>query len=216
MISEAEYLADIPNLHTWDGGETWNSGGFFEPDLSALIRLVRDCGPGAEVVETGAGNSTVSFLLAGAGRVQAICPDQDLFDRIAAYCDAQGIDRSGLTPIVGWSEDVLPKLADRMEAEGRRADLVLIDGGHGWPTVFVDFCYMFRILRPGGYLVIDDIQIHGIKELARMLVEDPRVERVETLRKTLIFRKTADVRYLPDWYDQPYIFRRTDAHDTAL
>ena len=50
--------------------------------------------------------------------------------------------------------------------------MALIDGGHGWPTVFVDFCYMNAMLFRNGILIIDDVQLHSIKELGKLLIAD--------------------------------------------
>ena len=47
-----EYLKNIPHLHTWDGGVTWNSGGFEDYHLRAFKKYVAS---GARrVIETGA------------------------------------------------------------------------------------------------------------------------------------------------------------------
>jgi predicted O-methyltransferase YrrM len=170
---------------------------------------------GANIIETGAGNSTIAFLAAGAGTVTSIAPDADLFARIREYCVQNSINVEALREQVAISEESLPQLLTRMEGDGERADVALIDGGHGWPTVFVDFCYLFRSLRKGGVLIVDDIHIYSIKELARFLSEDPNVRLTEVLPKTLIFEKIVDRRYLPDFGGQPYIRRKMEAEKQA-
>jgi hypothetical protein len=88
--------------------------------------------------------------------------------------------------------------------------VALIDGGHGWPTVFVDFCYLNVMLRPSGVLVLDDLQLHSVAELARMLTLQPGWElAMEVGDKTVAFRKTQDADYLPDHAGQPYIRLRS-------
>jgi hypothetical protein len=211
-----DFLSDIPALHSWDGGQTWNSGGFSRRELEVLVRIVaQKAGPAPNVLETGAGNSTIAFLAAGAHSLTSIAPDAALFERIRGYCDGHGIDTARLDQRVAFSEDVLPNVVAELEASGVRADLALIDGGHGWPTVFVDFCYLFRALRKGGFLVVDDIHIYSVKELARFLVEDPNVRVVEQLPKTLVFEKLSDRRYLPDFGGQPYVRRKMEADRDA-
>jgi len=39
---------------------------------------------------------------------------------------------------------------------GVRADLVYLDAGHQEAEVFLDLCYYFNLLRPGGALLGDD------------------------------------------------------------
>lgn len=206
-----EFLSDPPLLHSWDGGVTWNTGGFSRRELEVLIDLVKnEVGPGARVLETGAGCSTIAFLIAGAASVTSIAPDQELFERIFSYCRRKSIIYSSLLIKVAISEDCLPELAVQLEELGLLNDVVLIDGGHGWPTVFVDFCYGFRSLRKGGFLVVDDIQLYSVKELARFLSSDLNFKLVKTLPKTLIFQKISERRYLPDFGGQPYIKRKTE------
>jgi hypothetical protein len=35
-------------------------------------------------------------------------------------------------------------------------DLVFIDGGHVWPTPYCDIINLFMLLKPGGFIVVDD------------------------------------------------------------
>lgn len=204
------FLSDIPKLHSWDGGTTWNTGGFTRRELAAIIDVVaRDIGPGAVVAETGAGNSTVAMVLAHASRVISVAPDKPLFERIVAACRMFGSEPTALEAHVAVSEDVLPQIAQSLEAAGRQLDFALIDGGHGWPTAFVDFCYLNRLLRKDGFLMIDDFQVYAIKEMARFLMEDPNFSLINRFRKTLLFRKKTTIRYLPDFGGQPYIRRRS-------
>jgi hypothetical protein len=204
-----EFLTNIPLLHSWDRGVTWNAGGFSRRELEVLVNLVeKGFNKAPLVLETGAGNSTIAFLAAGARALVSIAPEVELFDRIRSYCSAQGIDTHPLEQHIAFSEDVLPSIATRLDGEGAKADIALIDGGHGWPTVFVDFCYLFRSLNRGGYLIVDDIHIYSIKELARFLMEDPNLQAIEILPKTIVFKKLTDRRYLPDFGGQPYVRRR--------
>lgn len=214
------FFADPPLLHYWPNQKQWNTGGFSGPSLRELHALVlREAGERPRICETGAGNTTIAMLLAQPAELVSIAPRQDLFDRILAYCDSRGISTTSLTPCIERSEVALPPLAAREIAADTWFDVGIIDGGHGWPTVFVDFCYLHAILRPRGLLLVDDIQLHSVGELARFLQEDPGVELVQTLEggKALVFRKLRDQRFLPDFGGQPYIQRmsRRDAPPRA-
>lgn len=202
------YLTAIPDLHTWDGGKTWNSGGFQAFHLSAFHRLVGRSASEPVVLETGAGNSTLAFAYAKPARLISIAPNDDLFERIRGFAQGAALDLSMLEVHVDRSEYVLPRLAD----SGLQIDLALIDGGHGWPTVFVDFCYVNSMLRENGLLIIDDVQLHSIKELARLLSKQPHFELVENLGKSMVFAKRTNWPFLPDWQDEPYIVEQSQAY----
>jgi len=88
---------------------------------------------------------------------------------------------------------------------------VLLDGGHGWPTVFVDFCYLNRMLKKDGLLILDDLQLHSVAELGRLVLLQPGwVIDTEISSKTIAFRKTNDREYLPDFGGQPYLSLRSE------
>src|SRR5271155_5856686 len=104
------YLADIPRLHTWDGGKTWRRGGFGPKLLQAFHELVLSCGAeNAVVLETGAGNSTLAFLYANPRLLISIAPDGPLFERIRRFCAEHEIDPSALDSRVERSEWALPE-----------------------------------------------------------------------------------------------------------
>ena len=206
LISLDRYLSDLPLLHTWDNGATWSTGGFNREIFEAIHPFVTE---GARILETGAGNSTIFFLLHKPSRLVSIAPETDLFNRIRSYCDQNSIDRSCAEVVVGRSEWILPRLANQ------QFDFVLLDGCHNWPVVFVDFCYGMAMLRKGGLLMLDDLQLHSVKELARMLNEQPEFSLILQHTKAALFRKNADVRELPEWINQPYIVRKSGEYNSS-
>jgi precorrin-6B methylase 2 len=204
------FVTALPALHSWDGGQSWNTGGFGEEHLRPLYSFLKPRLPKqATILETGAGCSTITFLFLQPGQIISIAPEASLFARIRSYCAANGIDAAALNDVTGFSEWVLPGLAKDPSAPPT-LDFALIDGGHGWPTVFVDFFYVNHMLRRGGYLMVDDLQLHSVKELARLLARQPGFEPVLDLGKSLVLRKVTEERQLPDWSGQPYIRERTD------
>jgi len=60
----------------------------------------------------------------------------------------------------------LPQLAANSRRFDPFLDFALIDGCHGWPTCLVDLEYANTMLKAGGYLLIDDTQLHSVKEMA--------------------------------------------------
>jgi hypothetical protein len=201
------YLKDIPKLHTWDEGTTWNSGGFEDYHLRAFYKYVT---AGARrVIETGAGNSSLAFLFGQPDCLTTIAPERELFDRIDTFARENSLTTSAWEQLIDRSEWALPVLAQN----GREYDLALIDGGHGWPTVFVDFCYINVMLARDGILIIDDVQLHSIKELGKLLKADTaRFKFLESLGKSKVFQKKTNEKFLPEWTEQPYIRQKSDSY----
>lgn len=200
-----EYLSDLPLLHHW-GGE-WRTGGFRAPQLRAISDVIRDAFPHPRILETGAGNTTLTFLHLEPERVVSIAPDEGLRDRIQAYCSEHGIPVDRLDFRVARSETELPLLA----ASDDRFDVAFIDGSHGWPSVFVDFCYMHAVVPQGGLLFIDDVQLYSVAELCRLLEQQPGYELVNDLGKVQVWQKQIKARFLPDHAQEPYIVERSTA-----
>jgi FkbM family methyltransferase len=196
-----QVLADAPPLHSGDGLAP-GAGAMAADVLRGLYRAAAGFGQ-ATILETGAGHSTLALLLAKPQRLISIALDPRLFDRIQLYCDTRGIERSALDGVVERSELALPRLVDM---ETPKLDLALIDGGHGWPTVFVDFCYVNALLKQGGILVLHALQLYSVQELARFLLRDKqRWTVVAKFPNAVFLRKETDEEFLPDYADQPYL-----------
>ena len=194
-----DLLNDPPKLHIWGG--TPQVGGMNKQIGNRIIELMGDLESPA-VMETGAGVSTMLFLLLGARPMTTIAPDTALRDRLMIAAKERSVDTTPLRFIAEHSEDALPRLA----AAGEQIDLALIDGRHGWPTVFVDFCYLHMMLRAGGIMLVDDIQLHSCGQLFLFLrAQHDEYELRAIDDKQATFRKLTDGRYLPDWRQAPFI-----------
>lgn len=76
MIDFEAYLTEAPiPIHSWDGGKTWNGGGFLAEELRKLHQILISYGPNAVALETGAGNSTIAMLYANPAKLVSIAPD---------------------------------------------------------------------------------------------------------------------------------------------
>jgi hypothetical protein len=196
-----QVLGNPPLLHyTLDGQlTTWSL------QDEVLYFLDQQVHPSSKTLETGCGLSTVVCCLKGAEHT-CIAPFQKEIDRIKAYCAEQNISTEKTTFIVDWSEDVLPHL------DVHDLDLVLIDGGHGFPTPFVDWYYASRRLKVGGTLVIDDVQLWTCNALKNFVLAEPaswKFER-EFSAKTAVFTKLNEGNYHKDWDEQAYVVRHSD------
>ena len=207
-----EFLQNIPLIHSWDG-VYWHTGGFYREHLEKLYSFLCDQLPeGSVVLETGAGNSTITMMFLRPARLISIAPDPTIFERIHSFCQENDISNSMLEKYIDGSEWVLPRLAAENRAHAPILDFALIDGCHGWPTAFVDLEYINSMLRQGGFLMIDDVNLHAEKEMVRLLSEHPAFALALDLGKSLVFRKQTTARHLGEWTDQPYVVRRTNEY----
>ena len=206
-----EFIRDIPQLHCWGG--VWNAGGFEREDLKTLYDFLRDrLTTHPVLLETGAGNSTITMLFLQPARLLSIAPEPPLFERIREFCQKNEISDIALEAHIDGSQWVLPRLAADNRASDPILDFALIDGCHGWPTSFVDLEYTNSMLKQGGHLMIDDVQLHAEKEIARFLSEHPAFTMALEFGKSVVFRKLTGERHLGDWFNQPYIVRRTNEY----
>ena len=197
----AVLIADGPKLHDW--GHGLQSGGITGEILTTISAyLLDEFGEGNfRSIETGAGLSTLLFAAARPLQHIAINPDVGLHGRISAEAQKRQISLEETDYQLAFSEDVLPDLA-----KTTKIDIALIDGGHGWPSVFVDFCYMNMMLRKGGIMIVDDILLFPCTQLYLLLKHQPGWTLERTVySKTTFFRKETNEVRLPDFGGQPYL-----------
>lgn len=193
-----------PKFHHW-GGED-RIGGFGPKQLDLLkdcVELV-DSGSPVRCLETGAGLST-TWLLGHGAELHSFFINQKLGDDITTYFQENG--HAGLldswTSTVGPSELTLPAFANTQPV--LLFDFCLIDGGHGLHTVFTDFTYQYYLLRKGGILLLDDVQLGSCGLLHELLKAEDSFEYVADAKKLVAFRKTTDRRFLPDHGGQKFL-----------
>ena len=159
--------------------------------------------PGWRTLETGAGLSTVVFAFHATDHV-CVTPAAREVEQIRAYCAARAVDLGQVHFELDCSERVLPRL------DLPDLDLILIDGGHGFPTPFIDWHYSAAHLRTGGVLIIDDIHLWTGAVLRDFLAEEPGwALRCEFPMRAAVFEKIAPMPTMPEWFSQPYVHRRS-------
>lgn len=201
-----QIMDNKPKLHYWDGD--WQYGGFDDNHLLKLYDIAFESEVKAScILETGAGLSTLVFLSGNPDKLISIAPDKQLFERICTQIDFFHLDRSVHDIYTELSEDMLPKLAD---SNNQYLDVALIDGGHGYPTVFVDFCFINKILKQGGILAVDDIQLRAVRELYKLLRAQSDYRHICNVGKLAIFKKMTAIRHFPDFGSQPYLSNMAD------
>jgi len=173
-----------------------------------MIDEIAKLADGSRSIETGAGNSTLLFMMLGCSKVTAIAPDPKLGPRIRSEAAERQLDDGVFRYIEDRSEVALPRLALDEEAS---CEIAFIDGNHGWPSVFVDFCYLNMMMKQDAVLFVDDVQLYSCAQLALLLKEQPEFELVSVVGKMATFRKRTRVRFLPDWGREPFLVTNTSA-----
>ena len=169
--------------------------------LEALEFIKNHLPSGARTLETGAGISTIFFAKQGY-RHTAVTPSADEVERIKTACKEQEIDLSKVDFRISPSEMALPAFNEPL-------DLVLIDGGHGFPVPQIDWYYGSRCLKVGGLLAVDDVPTWTGGILRDFLRKQPGWTYLTTISaKTAFFRLDRAFQYT-EWNEQPYVVSKS-------
>lgn len=84
------------------------------------------------------------------------------------------------------SELALPQLL----REGRTFQLVVIDGFHTFDQTLLDFYFSARLLDDGGFILLDDLHLPGIRKAARYIAKQPNIEVADV---------AAPAKFRPSW-----------------
>ena len=85
------------------------------------------------------------------------------------YCAESGFDTDALDFDLRGSEVALPEIPQRLVF-----DLVFIDGNHGFPLPIIDWFYGAGLLREGGIVVFDDLELPQVSHLLEWFLDkDP-------------------------------------------
>lgn len=199
-----EILADPPVVHAMDATPSPPMG-VWSTEESCYRFLAERCPAGTRTLETGIGLSTVLFVALGADHI-CCTAGQDEADRLLRHCRARRISVDRLRLEVGSSHQTLPPL----EAAGVERDLVLVDGSHAFPLPVVDWFYAAALLPDGGVLVVDDIDLPGVRVLVRFLDQDPRWTSLAGTRKWRAWRRVGGGPLAEDWTEQQFYVDRRD------
>jgi glycosyltransferase involved in cell wall biosynthesis len=201
-----ELCSAPPALHTDADGSllTWAIDSRMVPVIRELVR------PGHQTLETGAGLSTILFLLLGAVH-WSITPDAREVGRIIEYCDRQRIPTTNYHPIVGRSARVLPALPPDL-----LLDFALIDGDHGFPAPSIDWYYVTEHLATNGVVAVDDVQLWPPRVVADFLDEEDVWQRLVRTDRFAVYRMTAPrEEVLGRWWGQQRFVVRQSQKEPA-
>lgn len=196
LASIGAVIAEPPHVHDGAPGGVWGTSS----DCYEFI--ARHLPDDAVTLETGLGISTVLFGLWSTNHT-CVVGSADQVDALRSYMRDHQHSIDNVRFEIGTSDRVLPSLI--LEP----LDLFLIDGGHGFPVPAIDWYYGSLTLRPGGIVVIDDIQLPSVDDfLVRFLRLDPRWTLIGGDHKWLAFRKEGDFSLSEEWSEQRFLGRR--------
>jgi precorrin-6B methylase 2 len=198
-----ELLADPPKTHGPENART----NIYRLEDAMFDFLDQRLSPGMKTLEVGAGSSTVIFAIKGTQHT-CIVPDQKQIHRIQEYCHLHQVSLENVSFILEKSQYALPKIKQR------DFDCILIDGGHGFPSPFVDWYYSADLLKTGGIVIVDDLHIWTCSTLVEFLREEPEWRVVKETSRTAIFMKMQDGSQNKEWTRQAYVLHHS--RGTAL
>jgi hypothetical protein len=173
----------------------------------AVVDYLFRCAQGAQnTAETGCGKSTLALSHASQRHVAftlGLLPGEDPKRHSFSQVKSSPLLRQETCEFVlGPTQQTVPAFPF-----DRQFDLVLLDGPHGYPFPELEYFYFYPHILPGGWLVVDDIQIPTIANMVSVLKRDAmfRLERV--VRTTAFFRRTDAPTFPPlgdGWWEQGY------------
>lgn len=192
-------MSDPPQVHAMDGEHLADTRlGVYSTSRRCYELMAEVCTSESATLETGCGISTVLLTRIGTTHTSVVGFGTEA-DRMRQHLDSRAVVHDRTTFSIGWSDEVLPRLPDTP------LDLVLIDGGHGFPTPIIDWYYSAGRLRQGGLLVIDDVHLPAVEMLVGILDKDPRWTTVESGGKWVAFRRESTGALREDWFRQPHL-----------
>lgn len=183
-------IGDNPALHEYKGRRTsWA----VDPDtLRTIFNMLK---PGMKTLETGCGQTTIVFLIAGTHHV-CITDDNKEVVNVNRYCKQVGLENN-ITFLTGSSDKVLP-----CKIIHDHLDYVFLDGAHRFPFPVIDWHYTSERLKVGGVFALDDYQIPSVEILYKFLSSDDNWDLIQVKNNTAFFKKIKEPVILDDWQGQ--------------
>lgn len=124
---------------------------------------------GDTTLETGAGVSTLFFAHSSAAKHICVMPVQKEVDDLRVTAKEIGISLDKVQFHVESSGHRMPLINEKL-------DFALVDGCHGPFLPFLDFFFAAKNLKPGGIIIVDDIQLIAPKIMFEFLRTEKAVE----------------------------------------
>jgi hypothetical protein len=180
--------------------QDWHgSGPLSDRVLQSVAEYCREMGTIENSLETGAGKSTLFFSQISVKHTVFAINIGDSLSRVRE----SGLFAAETVEIVeGPTQLTLPAYSF-----DKKIQVALIDGPHGYPFPELEYYYIYQHLDTGALLIIDDVNIPSIKNMADFLKKDEMFQWMETVGKTAFFRRTDAPLFDPlgdGWWDQGF------------
>jgi len=194
-------LKSPPKVHDWGSGDL-TATGLPSPVFEFMDRALTS---ESISLETGMGISTAVFAIKSGTHV-CVSPDQNEINRFREYAIKNNFSIDHINFICKKSYEIWNDLKDHLW------DLILIDGGHGFPTPFMDWYFFSQRLKINGYIIIDDTHLSTCKTLKDFLLKEDAWQIVPPFsKKTVIFQKVKEFDYNKEFNEQRYVMEQTAA-----
>jgi hypothetical protein len=155
-------------------------------------------------LETGCGRSTLLLShVSKSHQVFVMClDDADVDDSYRLVRSSPLLNEQAVEFILGPTQKTIP-----VHQFDRQYDLILLDGPHAYPFVELEYYFIYPHIRPGGYLIIDDLWIPTIHNMFGVLKEDAMFRLDEVVENTGFLIRTDAPTFNPwgdGWENQPY------------
>lgn len=193
LMQVIDEITELP--HDWHG-----AGSVSTNVLRAIASHAHDAGAISHSVETGSGKTTLLF--------SHLSNDHLVFAMDAGNNSMSQVKKSPLfnsrnvTFVDGPSQVTLPR-----HTFLNKVQIALIDGPHGYPFPDLEYYYLYPIIKTGGLLIVDDIQIPSIGRMYEIIKADAMFDLLEVVGYTAFFKRTAEPLIDPQsdsWWLQGY------------
>jgi len=135
--------------------------------------------PDMVTLEVGGGQSTV-LISSKVKKHYCVNPDVTANQLIRQYLEKHGRGTENLVFIEDSSDSALPvlKIDDKL-------DFVFLDGNHSFPLPFIDWFYSNKLLKVGGIMVIDNVEINAVRYLDEYLQGEPAYRLLKRIRNDI-------------------------------
>lgn len=94
------------------------------------------------------------------------------------------IERAGYSRFVEFYEASSHSVLPQLEMAGTAIDFAFIDGSHLFDYTLLEFFYIDRILRVGGLMAFDDLQMPAVRKVCRFMLTNRKYKLVQALPST--------------------------------
>jgi len=167
-------------------------------------------------LETGfAYAKSASHIIAATGKIHtAIDPFQDNYQRLGL----KNIETLGLKDYLDLREDFSHNVLPELAREGKKYELIFIDGDHKFDGEFVDFYYADLLLEKNGYVLLHDTWMRSTRLLMQFIKTNRKdyIQIPTGLRNLALYQKIDDDLRNGMYFREFYTWKSILSHNLIL